>query len=68
MCHRKRDIALGRVDAEARPRRHNDYQAGLVAVFGGRRALDDFHGLDGIYGNLVRENLALLIRDRLAID
>ena len=32
---------------------------GLAAVFGGRRAFDHFHGLNGIDGNLIGEDFAL---------
>ena len=47
---------------------HVNDHAGLVAVFGRRRALDHFHGLYRVQRNLVREDFALLIRDRLAIE
>ena len=60
-------LPVGLRDAETRSRGHLDDHAGLVAVFGWRRTFDDFHGLNGIRGNLVREDLTLLIGDRLAI-
>ena len=46
---------------------HNDH-AGLVSVFRRRRAGDDFEGLDGIEGNLVRKDFALLVGDGLAVN
>ena len=45
-----------------------DDDAGLAAVLGGRRAVDDFEGLDGVGGKLVGEDFALLVGDGLAVD
>ena len=45
-----------------------DDEAGFVAVLGGRRAGDDLDGLDGVGGDLVGEDFALLVGDGLAID
>ncbi len=61
------DTALGSGHALAGAGCHVDHDAGLVAVFGRRRAGDDFQGLHGIERNLVRELLALLIGDGLAV-
>ena len=44
-----------------------DHNAGLVAIFGRRRASDHFQGLDGIKRNLVGKLFALLIGNRLAV-
>ena len=63
-----RDAALGGGHALSRARGHVDYDAGLLSEFGGRRAGDDFHRLNGIERNLVGKNLALLVGDGLAID
>ena len=54
--------------AEARARGHLNHDAGLVAIFGRRRAVDHFERLDRVHGNLVREDFALLIGDGLAVD
>ena len=59
---------MRRGDAQARARGHHDHQAGLAAIFRGRRAFDHFHRLHGVDRDLIRENLALLVRDRLAVD
>src|SRR5260370_41666900 len=48
-------------------RRHLDDDARLVAELCWRRAREHFQGLNRINGNLVRKDLALLIRDRLAV-
>ena len=53
---------------QAGARCHDNDQAGFVAVFGGRSAFNHLHGLHGISGKLVGENLALLIGDGLAVD
>ena len=61
--------APGRLgNALAGARRGHDYQAGLAAVLGRRRAADHFDGLNRVGRNLVGEDLALLVGDRLAID
>ena len=67
--------AIGRVNralrlghSEARLRRHLNHQARFAAVFGWGASRNRFQRLNGIQGNLVREDLALLIRDGLAIN
>ena len=62
------DVAVRLGDAQAGARGHHDHQAGLAAIFGGRRALDHLHRLHGVHRKLIRENLALLVGDRLAVD
>ena len=66
--------AIGRVNlavrlglAESGASSHHDHQAGLVPVFGRRRALDHFHRLHRIQRNLVRESLALLVGNLLSV-
>ena len=54
-------------DTLARASRYVDHQAGLVAIFGGRGAGDDFQRLDGINRKLVGKHLALLIGNGLAV-
>ena len=61
-------LPVRRGHALARARGHVDHDAGLVAIFGRRRARDDLHRLNRIQGNLVGEDLALLVGDGLAID
>src|SRR5437899_10537010 len=51
----------------ARAGRDVDYNAGLLAVFRGRRARDDLQGLHRVQRNLVGEDFALLVCDWLAI-
>ena len=46
---------------------HVDHHTGFVSILGWRRSVDDFQGLNGVNRNLVGENLALLVRDRLAV-
>ncbi len=58
---------MGRGHALAGARCHVDHQASFVAVFGGWCAVDHFERLNRIDRNLVREDLALLVRDRLAV-
>jgi len=65
---RRRDGTVRLVDAESGARGHDDHKASFVAVLGRRRAFDHLHGLHGIHGDLVGEDLALLIGDGLAID
>ena len=59
---------MGLVTALAGAGGGHDDEAGLVAVLGGRRAGDDFERLDGVGRDLIREDLALLVGDGLAID
>src|SRR5438034_1855708 len=54
--------------AQPGTRRYLDDQARLVAKFGGRGAGDYFQRLNRIDGDLIREDLAGLVRHRLAID
>src|SRR2546428_4740911 len=49
-------------------RRHLDNEARLIAILCGRGAGDDLHGLNRIHGNLVGENLALLVGDGLPVN
>ncbi len=65
---RSRDIAVRRGRAQARAGGHHDHQAGLAAILGGRRAFDHFHRLHGVDRDLIREDLALLVGNRLAVD
>ena len=62
------DTALGRGQALPRAGRHVDHHARLLSIFGRRRARDNLHGFDRIERDLVREDLALLVRNGLAID
>ena len=55
-------------DSQARAGGHHHHQAGLAAILGGRRAFDDFHRLHGVDRELIGEDLALLVRNRLAVD
>ena len=71
-CRPKRAVRPGHASvrrrfAQARARGHVNYEARLVAVFGGRRAGNHFERLDRIERNLIREHLALLVGDRLAV-
>ncbi len=59
--------AVRLIHSEARARGHYNHQTGLIAIFGGRRALDHFHRLHRIHRQLVREDFALLIGNRLSI-
>ena len=61
-------LAMGVVDAQAGTRGHDDHEAGLVAILGGRRTLNHLHGLHGVDWNLIGEDLALLIGDLLPVD
>src|SRR5664280_377030 len=63
-----RDAAMWRRGAKARTRAYVDHEAGLVSELGGRRSADDRHRLHGVERNLVGKYLALLVRDRLAIE
>ena len=45
-----------------------DDQAGFAAKIRRWRAFDDLHRLDGVDRHLIRENLALLVRNRLAVN
>ena len=54
--------------AQARTRRNLYHQTCFVTVFRRRRAGNNLHRLDRIYRNLIRENLALLVGNRLTID
>ena len=65
---RSRYIAVGRGYSQPRAGGHHDHQAGLAAILRGRRAFDDFHRLHGVDRELIREDLALLVRNRLAVD
>ena len=58
---------MRRGDALARARGDVDDQAGLAAVFGRRRAVDHFKGLNRIHRDLVGKDFALLIGDGLAV-
>ncbi len=62
------NAALGRGHALAGARGDVDHYAGLLAEFRWRRAGNHFHRLNRIEGNLVGEDFALLVGDRLAID
>src|SRR6266536_2802551 len=44
-----------------------NHQTRLVTVFGGCGSRNDFQRLNGIYWNLSRKGLALLVRDRLVV-
>ena len=59
---------MRRGHALARARGRDNHHAGLASVFRGRRARDHFHGLNRVEGNLVGEDFALLVGDRLAVD
>ena len=63
-----RHVPMGLGDAQARSRSHHNHHAGLVAIFGGRGALDHLHGLHRLGRNLIREDLALLVGNLLAVD
>src|ERR1700733_8109916 len=63
-----RDIAVWLSYPEARSRRDVNHQAGLVSVFGRRRPFNHLHRLDRVGRYLIRKDIALLIRDRLAIQ
>src|SRR4029077_16101142 len=58
----------GRGLPQAGTRGNFDPQAGLVSELCRWRARNDFQRLNGFHGNLVREDLALLVRDGLAVD
>ena len=60
--------AGGDVRALAGAGRHLDDERGLAAVFGRRSAVDDLDGLYGVRGNLVGEDLGLLVGDVLTVD
>ena len=45
-----------------------DDEAGFVAELGGWGSVDDFEGLDGVGGDLVGEDLGLLVGDGLAVE
>ena len=62
------DIAGGLGDALAGAGGGDDDETGLVAVFGRRRAADDFNRLNGVGRELVGKDLALLIGDGLAVN
>ena len=62
------DASGGLCDSLARARGGDDDEAGFVAVLGRGRAGDDLDGLNGVGGNLVGEDLALLVGDGLAVD
>src|SRR3981081_3871235 len=64
---RRGDVAGRFRLSETGPSRDLHYKARLIAVFRRRRAGDDLHGLNRIHGNLIRENLALLICDGLSV-
>ena len=55
-------------DAQAGAGGHHHHQAGLSPIFGGRRAFNDFHRLDGVDRQLIGEDLAHLVGNRLAVD
>lgn len=59
--------AVRRGHALSRAGDGNDHDTSLTSELGGRRTRDDFHGLDGPKRNLVGEDLALLIGDRLTV-
>ncbi len=58
---------MRRCHSLARLRRNVDDQAGLAAVFGCRRSLNNLQRLNGIKRNLVGEDFALLVGDGLAV-
>ena len=58
----------GSCDALAGAGGYVDDDAGLAAELGRRRAVDDFQGLHRVGGELVGENLTLLIGNGLAVD
>ena len=60
--------SAGWIGAKAGAGRRFDNEAGLVAELGGGRALERAHLLNRAYGNLVGEDAALLIGNRLAVD
>src|SRR4029077_6904980 len=58
--------ASGRLHhAQARARGRLDYQASLIAKFRRRSTGNDFQRLHGVGGNLIGEDLALLVGDGL---
>ena len=62
------DLSGGLALAQAGAGGGDDDQRGLAAVLGRRRAGDDFERLDGVHGDLVGEDLGLLIGDGLVVD
>ena len=62
------DVSRGLGEAFARAGRHVDDQAGFVAVLCRRCTRDHVEGLHGVRWDLVGENLALLVGDRLAVE
>ena len=62
------NITVGRSHALSRTCGHIDDDACLFAKFGRWRTVNYFQRLDGIQRNLIRENLALLVSNRLAVQ
>src|SRR5437868_7130020 len=62
------DIPSRSHQSQTRTCRCIDHETGLVAELGVRSSRYQFHRLNGIYRNLRREILALLVADRLAVD
>ena len=62
------DAASGLGDSLAGAGGGHDHQAGLAAILGRGRAADDLDGLNRVGGDLVAEDFALLVGDRLAIN
>ena len=65
---RGRDIPVGRSYSQARASGCHDDEAGFTAKIRRRRAFDDLHRLHGLHRQLIRENLALLVRNWLAVN
>src|SRR5579884_1897746 len=61
------ESAMGRGNALAGARCYVDDEAGFFSKFGRRRTRDDRHIFHGIQRNLIGENFALLVGNRLAI-
>ena len=65
---RSREASRRLRHTQTRARRRLDHQAGLISKFRWRGTGNDFQRLDGIRGNLIRKDLALLVGDGLAIE
>src|SRR5580704_7734025 len=62
------DVPVRRGHALSGAGRDVDYDAGFVTEFSRRRSVDHLEGLDGVHRNLIGENLALLVRNWLAVE
>src|SRR5580658_1081163 len=65
---RTRYVSVGSGNPEPRACGNHDHQTSLTAILRRGRAFKDFHRLDGVDRQLVGEDLALLIRNRLAVN